>query len=270
MRWCETNGVDYVLGVSKDSRLKAVITEEMAPAKSPYEETEPAARVFKDFRYRTRTRGSCERRVTGKAEHLAKGEEPRFVVTTLSTEDGDARSLYADGYCARGDRENRIKEQPLARFADRTSTHEMRSNPLRLYFSAFAYVLMQTLRRRGLNGTSLARAPCDTIRLKRFKTGAHIRSRVRRVRLAFSESDPHVDWFRQVLYKRQRIPLRCSFRIVSNDYRSVCWPSAGGSLPDTQKVTGNQLLHGADQYTKGTSPRTQMARRISSRLCTAS
>ena len=209
MRWGETNGVDYVLGVSKNSRLKAIITEEMAQAKSQYEETEQAARVFKDFRYRTRTSWSCERRVIGKAEHLAKGENPRFVVTTLSTEDWDARSLYEDMYCARGDMENRIKEQQLALFADRTSTHEMRSNQLRLYFSSFAYVLMQTLRRLGLNGTSMARAQCDTIRLKLFKIGAHIRISVRRVRIAFSESYPHVDLFRQISYKLQRIPLRC-------------------------------------------------------------
>ncbi len=209
MLWCETNGVDYVLGVSKNSRLKAIIAEEMAQAKSQYEATEQAARVFKDFRYRTRTSWSCERRVIGKAEHLAKGENPRFVVTTLSTEDLDARSLYEDMYCGRGDMENRIKEQQLALFADRTSTHEMRSNQLRLYFSSFAYVLMQTLRRLGLNGTSMARAQCDTIRLKLFKIGAHIRLSVRRVRIAFSESYPHVDLFRQILYKLQRIPLRC-------------------------------------------------------------
>ena len=100
-------------------------------------------------------------------------------------------------------------EQPWALFADRTSTHEMRSNPLRLYFSSFAYVLMQTLRRLGLNGTSMARAQCDTIRLKRFKVGAHIRIRVRRARIAFSERYPHVDLCRQIGYKLQRIPLRC-------------------------------------------------------------
>jgi len=190
MVWCEAHGVDYVLGVPKNSRLKAIIAEEMAQAKSQYEATEQAARVFRDFRYRTRKSWSCERRVIGKAEHLAKGENPRFVVTTLSTEAWDARSLYEDLYCARGDMENRIKEQQLALFADRTSTHEMRSNQLRLYFSSFAYVLMQTLRRLGLNGTSMARAQCDTIRLQLFKIGAHIRLSVRRVRIAFSESYP--------------------------------------------------------------------------------
>jgi hypothetical protein len=123
---------DYVLGLPKNSRLKAIIAEEMAQARSQYEATEQAARVFKDFHYQTRTSWSCMRRVIGKAEHLAKGENPRFVVTTLSAEEWDACSLYEDLYCARGDMENRIKEQQLALFAYRTSTHEMRSNQLRL------------------------------------------------------------------------------------------------------------------------------------------
>ena len=209
MAWCEAHSVDYVLGLAKNSRLKAIIAEDMAQAKSQYEATEHAARVFRDFRYRTRKSWSCERRVIGKAEHLAKGENPRFVVTTLSTQEWDARSLYEELYCARGDMENRIKEQQLALFADRTSTHEMRSNQLRLYFSSFAYVLMQTLRRLGLNGTSMARAQCDTIRLKLFKIGAHIRLSVRRVRIAFSESYPYAELFCQIMQRLQRIPLRC-------------------------------------------------------------
>jgi hypothetical protein len=209
MAWCEAHSVDYVLGLSKNSRLKALIAEEMAQAKSQYEATETAARVFRDFRYRTRKSWSCERRVIGKAEHLAKGENPRFVVTTLSTEEWDARSLYEDLYCARGDMENRIKEQQLALFADRTSTHEMRSNQLRLHYSSFAYVLMQTLRRLGLNGTSMASAQCDTIRLKLFKIGAHIQLSVRRVRIAFSESYPYAELFWQIMQRLQRIPVRC-------------------------------------------------------------
>ncbi len=209
MAWCETHSVDYILGMPKNSRLKAIITEEMVQARLLYEATDQAARVFRDFRYQTRTSWSCERRVVGKAEYLAKGENPRFVVTTLSTKDWDARSLYEDLYCARGDMENRIKEQQMALFADRTSTHEMRSNQLRLYFSSFAYVLMQTLRRLGLEGTSMAKAQCDTIRLKLFKIGAHIKISVRRVRIAFSESYPYANLFRQVMERLHRIPLRC-------------------------------------------------------------
>lgn len=209
MSWCEAHEVDYVLGLAKNSRLKTAIVDNMAAAKVQYEATQLPARVFRDFRYRTRKSWSCARRVIGKAEHLAKGENPRFVVTTLSANTHDARTLYEDLYCARGDMENRIKEQQLALFADRTSTHEMRSNQLRLYFSSFAYVLMQTLRRLGLAGTAMAKAQCDTIRLKLFKIGAQIRISVRRVWIAFSDSYPHADMFRQILYKLQRIPLRC-------------------------------------------------------------
>ncbi len=209
MSWCEAHEVDYVLGLAKNSRLTTAIAAEMTEAKGQYEATQEAARVFLDFRYRTRKSWSCERRVIGKAEHLAKGENPRFVVTTLSTETHDARALYEDLYCARGDMENRIKEQQLALFADRTSTHEMCSNQLRLYFSSFAYVLIQTLRRLGLAGTAMAKAQCDTIRLKLFKIGAQIRISVRRVRIAFSDSYPHADLFRQILWRLQQIPLRC-------------------------------------------------------------
>jgi hypothetical protein len=209
MAWCEAHAVDYVLGVPKNNRLKAIIAEEMAQAKSQYEATECAARVFKDFRYQTLESWSCECRVIGKAEHLTKGENPRFVVTTLPTEGWNARRLYEDMYYARGDMENRIKEQQMALFADRTSTHEMRSNQLRFYFSSFAYVLMQTLRRLGLEGTSMAKAQCNTIRLKLFKIGAHIRVSVRRVVMALSESYPYTELFQKILHKLQRIPLRC-------------------------------------------------------------
>jgi hypothetical protein len=209
MAWCEAQGVDYVLGLAKNARLKAAIAAEMAEARTQYEGAGQAARLFRDFRYRTRTSWSCERRVIGKAEHLSKGENPRFVVTSLSTTTLDARAVYEDLYCARGEMENRIKEQQLALFADRTSTHEMRSNQLRLYFSSFAYVLMQTLRRLGLKDTALARAQCDTIRLKLFKIGAHIRISVRRVRIAFSESYPYAELFWQVLRTLQPMPLRC-------------------------------------------------------------
>jgi hypothetical protein len=209
MGWCEAHEVDYVLGLAKNDRLKAAIAAELCEAKARYEASAEAARVFKDFRYQTRESWSCERRVIGKAEHLAKGENPRFVVTSLSTVRLGARAVYEQLYCARGEMENRIKEQQLALFADRTSTHEMRSNQLRLYFSSFAYVLVQTLRRLGLNGTALAKAQCDTIRLKLFKIGAHIRISVRRVCIAFSESYPYAALFAHILRTLQRIPLRC-------------------------------------------------------------
>ena len=209
MGWCEAQDVDYVFGLAKNSRLKAAIAAELCAAQAQYEASGEAARLFKEFRYQTRKSWSRERRVIGKAEHLAKGENPRFVVTSLSPGRMAARAVYEELYCARGEMENRIKEQQLALFADRTSTHEMRSNQLRLYFSSFAYVLIQTLRRLGLKGTVLAKAQCDTIRLKLFKIGAHIRLSVRRVCIAFSESYPYVELFRRILRTLQCIPMRC-------------------------------------------------------------
>lgn len=209
MSWCETHKVDYVLGLAKNARLTNFIAEERKRVKAQYEETGQATRLFAELRYQTRESWSCERRVVAKAEHLAKGENPRFIVTTLPIDTWDARRLYEDLYCARGDMENRIKEQQLALFADRTSTHNMHSNQLRLYFSSFAYVLMQTLRRLGLAGTALAKAQCDTLRLKLFKIGAHIHLSIRKVWIAFSESYPDTNLFSHILHNLRRIPLRC-------------------------------------------------------------
>jgi hypothetical protein len=181
----------------------------MAEAQQIHQSTQKPARVFKDFHYRTRKSWSCERRVVGKAEYLAKGGNPRFIVSSISSEEKDARTLYEDFYCARGDMENRIKEQQLGLFADRTSTAWMRSNQLRLYFSSFAYILVHTLRRLGLEGTELAKAQCDTIRLKLFKIGAQIRVSVRKVWISFSQSYPYLGLFQQVFARLQQIPLRC-------------------------------------------------------------
>jgi hypothetical protein len=210
MRYCESHReIDYVLGLAKNSRLIKAIETEMAQAQQIHQSTQKPARVFKDFRYRTRKSWSCERRVVGKAEYLAKGENPRFIVTSIGSEEKEARALYEDFYCARGDMENRIKEQQLGLFADRTSTAWMRSNQLRLYFSSFAYILVHTLRRLGLEGTELAKAQCDTIRLKLFKIGAQIRVTVRKVWISLSESYPYHNLFQQVFARLQQIPLRC-------------------------------------------------------------
>jgi hypothetical protein len=207
MSYCEGESrLDYVLGLAKNSRLIKEIGAEMAEAQQIYRSTQKAARVFKDFRYRTRESWSCERRVVGKAEYLAKGENPRFIVTSIASEQKQARELYEDFYCARGDMENRIKEQQLGLFADRTSTSWMRSNQLRLYFSSFAYILMHTLRRLGLEGTELAKAQCDTIRLKLFKIGAQIEVSVRKVWISFSEGYPYLNLFQQVFTRLQQIP----------------------------------------------------------------
>jgi len=210
MSWCEGKpGIEYVFGLAKNNRLRKTILAESAKAREQYEATQEPARVFKDFRYQTLTSWSCERRVVGKAEHLLKGQNPRFIVTSLASDEWAGRALYEDLYCARGEMENRIKEQQLALFADRTSTAAIRSNQLRLYFSSFAYVLLQTLRRLGLEGTELAKAQCDTIRLKLLKIGAQLRVTVRKVWISFSESYPYRRLFWEVFSRLTRIPARC-------------------------------------------------------------
>jgi hypothetical protein len=207
MNFCENNEkMDYVLGLAKNERLKKEIEVEMAQAQQLHNSSGAAARVFKDFRYRTLKSWSRERRVVGKAEYLAKGANPRFVVTSIASDEREARVLYEDLYCARGDMENRIKEQQLGLFADRTSTGWMCSNQLRLYFSSFAYILMQRLRQLGLKGTELAQAQCDTIRLKLFKIGAQIHVTVRKVWISFSESYPYLGLFHRVLARLQHSP----------------------------------------------------------------
>ena len=181
MSWCEANGVDYVLGLAQNTRLKAMIAAEQEQARVEFERTKEAARVFTDLRYRTLDSWSRERRVVAKAEHLAKGANPRFVVTSLTAEGRAAKPLYEEDYCGRGEMENRIKEQQLHLFADRTSARTMRANQVRLFFSSIAYVLLEALRRLGLAGTELAGAQCQTIRLKLLKIGALVRVTVRKV-----------------------------------------------------------------------------------------
>ena len=205
MAWCERHGIDYVLGLARNSRLQKTLAAELAGAKAIYEETGQAARVFKDFEYRTRTSWSRRRRVVGKAEHLARGPNPRFVVTSKPAGEVGARELYEDVYCARGEMENRIKEQQTMLFADRTSTHLMRSNQIRLWLSSVAYVLVNALRRVALGGTEMARAQCGTIRLKVLKIGALIRVTVRKVWVALAESCPWVGVFRAAWRNLQRL-----------------------------------------------------------------
>jgi len=193
MAWCEEHGVDYVLGLPPNLRLRAEVAPELAQAKARSARTGRPARVFKDFRYRTRVTWSRERRVVGKAEHSAQGANPRFVVTSLGRlgcRGWGGRRLYEELYCGRGEMENRIKEQQLCLFADRTSTSALRANQLRLWFSSLAYTLMEALRREGLRGTELARARSDTIRLKVLKIGAAVRVSARRVWIALSSSYP--------------------------------------------------------------------------------
>jgi hypothetical protein len=198
MRWCESQGVDYLFGLAKNRRLLGILGKELYEAKQLFEQTGKAARVFKEFSYQTRKSWSRERRVIGKAEHLEKGSNPRFVVTSLSAEKFAPQELYEREYCARGEMENRIKEQQLCLFADRTSCRTLRANQLRLAFSTVAYVLMRALREFGLKGTALETAQADTIRLKLLKIGAVIRVTVRKVWIALSEAYPWRELFGQV------------------------------------------------------------------------
>ena len=207
MHWCEKSGVDYILGLAQHPRLRAEITVEMAAARAEHERTGEDARVFKDFRYKTRDSWSCERRVVGKAEYITDKENPRFVVTTLSPEQWPAPALYEDLYCARGEMENRIKEQQLGLFADRTSTRTLRGNQLRLWLSSIAYLILHDLRRLALVGTELARAQVSTIRCRLLKIGAIVSVSVRRVYLSLSSVFPLQKLFARILANiRQHLP----------------------------------------------------------------
>jgi hypothetical protein len=206
MAWCERHDVDFVLGLAKNERLKAEIGPELYEAWEDFQASGQSARVFRDFQYRTLESWSRPRRVIGKAEYSEKGENPRFVVTSLSCESVDARTLYEQTYCGRGEMENRIKEQQLFLFADRTSCETMRANQLRLYLSSVAYVLLVALRQFGLKQTELAKAQCDTIRLKLLKIGAQVRVTVRKVWLSLSEAYPYRELFARVYHNLRTLP----------------------------------------------------------------
>lgn len=199
MSWCEENDVDFIFGLAKNDRLKEMVKDELAAVKLEAEKTGEPARVFKELRYETRDSWTRDRRVVAKAEQLGDKSNPRFVVSSFSTKRYDARALYEDIYCARGDMENRIKEQQLDLFADRTSAHTMRANQLRLWFASVAYVLLNLLRHYGLRGTELERAQAGTIRLKLLKLGALVRVSVRRVVLSLSAAAPVRDLFARIV-----------------------------------------------------------------------
>jgi hypothetical protein len=207
MSWCESHRVDFVLGMARNQRLRKIIGAEMHAATQQWNETGKPARVFKEFDYRTKKtkKGGWdrERRVAAKAEHIDGKENPRFVVTSLKSEEWKAQALYEELYCARGDMENRIKEQ-FSLFADRVSAETMRANQMRVYLSAMAYVLVSGLRRLGLKATELAQAQVSTIRTKLLKIGAQIRVTVRKVWVSMASSYP---W--QGLYRQVWANLRC-------------------------------------------------------------
>jgi len=204
MSWCEAHRVDFVFGLARNQRLRKIIGAEMHEATVQWNQTGTPARVFTEFPYRTKKtkKGGWERerRVVAKAEHIDGKENPRFVVTSLGDE---GRKLYEEIYCARGDMENRIKEQ-FSLFADRVSAETMRANQMRLYLSAMAYILVSGLRRLGLKATELAEAQVSTIRTKLLKIGAQIRVTVRKVWVSMASSYP---W--QGLYQQVWQNLRC-------------------------------------------------------------
>jgi hypothetical protein len=211
MGWCEQEAdIFYVFGLARNARLLKRLDKELKQARKRYFQRYEAQRVFKNFSYRTLGSWSRRRRVIGKAEYLAKGENPRFVVTNLPADLIGAAELYETHYCARGDMENRIKEQQLYLFADRTSSATMKANQLRLYFSSLAYVLLSELRRRVLQGTSLSQAQCHTIRLKLLKIGAQVRVSVRRIYVSLSSGYAYQRIFFKIMANlKQAYPQLC-------------------------------------------------------------
>jgi hypothetical protein len=203
MVWCEKHAVDYVFGFPRNKRLRRIIGRAMHEAKQEHRRTGKAARVFCEFAYRTNKSWSRARRVVAKAEQIEGKENPRYLVTSLGKEAWPAQKLYEQLYCARGEMENRIKEQ-LSLFADRLSTETLRANQLRLYFSSLAYVLLEALRRLGLAGTEWAQAQADTIRLKLLKIAAQVHLTARRIWVRYSCAYP---W--QNVFAAAYAALRC-------------------------------------------------------------
>jgi hypothetical protein len=206
MAWCEANDVEYVLGLARNRRLVRAIGAELEQVREQGQRTGEKARCFRDLRYRTKKSWSRARRVVAKAEQLGDKPNPRFVVTSLDAASYPAPALYEEIYCARGDMENRIKEQQLGMFADRTSTATMRGNQLRLWIASLAYTLAQALRRIGLAGTALATAQVSTIRVRLLKLSGLVRISVRRIRIALSSAFPLQDVFAGALRNLQDVP----------------------------------------------------------------
>lgn len=191
LRWCDRHGVDYIIGLARNKVLEKLGEPFMLQAQQQYGQTNQKQRIFTRFDYAAGT-WDRERPVILKAEHNSQGDNPRFVVTSLK---GEAQQLYDEVYCARGEMENRIKEQQLGLFAGRTSCHKFIANQFRLLLSSFAYTLIETLRRTALAGTELARAQTTTIRAKLLKIGAVVVSSVRRIVLRLSSAYPLKDLF---------------------------------------------------------------------------
>jgi hypothetical protein len=200
MTWCEEHEVEYVLGLARNSRLVRKLGLALREAREGFVRTGHGYRVFRELTYRTRSSWSRSRRIVGKAEHLEKGPNPRFVVTNLPAGSWPARELYENLYCARGNMENRIKEQQLFLFADRTSCHAFKANQLRLWLSSVAYLFFVELRRTALMGTALATAQVSTIRLKLLKVAVTVSISVRRVVLRLTRAYPYWDLWRSCAF----------------------------------------------------------------------
>jgi hypothetical protein len=197
LRWCERHEVNSIVGLAQNARLNAMLQPLMTQAEAEHQSTKEKIRLFTDLAYAADTSDKT-RRVVAKAEHTEQGSNPRFVVTNL---EGGAQALYDEVYCARGEMENRIKEQQLGLFADRTSCHHWWANPFRLLLSSCAHVLVEAIRRLGLHGTELARAQVQTIRLKLLKIGTVILRNTRRIRLLFSSAYPRQELFWRVCHR---------------------------------------------------------------------
>lgn len=202
MHWCEQNAVDYVVGIARNSRLQDKLHRDLERARREHLQTGMPARFFSDFRYQTNKSWSRSRRVVGKAEYMERGANPRFVVTSLSASEYEKRYVYEELYCARGEMENRIKEQ-LSLFADRTSCHSFRGNEIRLWWSMAAHLLIVTIRRYGLVGTALEKAQVQTLRTRLLKVGAIVSVSVRRIYMRLSSAFPLQEVFTQVLHRLQ-------------------------------------------------------------------
>ncbi len=203
MRWCDRNGVYYILGIAKNPVLLKQAQPWTIPAQWHYQRTEQKQRLFGSFSYAAST-WDRQRRVIVKAEHSRHGENPRFVVTNLP---GEEQFLYDQVYCQRGDMENRIKEQQLYLFADRASSHDFGANQFRLIMSSAAYVLMETLRREGLKNTKMAKAQAHTIRNKLLKVAAVIQVSTRRIVFHLASGYPYQELFVKLMSQLTAQPI---------------------------------------------------------------
>ena len=197
LEWCDRNGVRYIVGLARNAVLEREVQVACEVARNGYEATGRKSRLFTEFRYGARTWRRA-RRVIARIEHGPKGRNPRFVVTNL---EGEANELYERVYCARGDMENRIKEQQLDLFADRTSSSKWWTNQYRVLLAALAYTLLETMRRTVLRGTDLARAQCHTLRLRLLKIGAVVTRNTRTVAVRLSSACPDQGVFRLLVQR---------------------------------------------------------------------